>query len=83
MHVRAMMSAIVLYSCENKTATLREKCKLQSLRVASARRRNVPCYSIPGKVLGNFQVTDSFCILYSVTLKSTQSLTETSTKEFT
>ena len=82
MHVRAMTLAIVLYNCENKTATLTGKRKLQSVRGASTRRRKVLGYSIPRRVLGNFQVTDSFCIPYSVTLESTQSPIEKSTKEF-
>jgi len=82
MHVLAMALAIVLFSCQNKTATLRAKRKLQSIEGVSARRRKVPSYSIPGRVLGNFQVTDSFRILNSVTLASIQSPTEKNTKEF-
>jgi hypothetical protein len=37
--------------------------------------------SIPERVLGNFQVTYYFCA-HSLTLGSTQSLTEISTKKF-
>jgi hypothetical protein len=43
-------------------------------------KREVPGW-IPGKVLGNFGVTYSFCP-QSVALGSTQSLTEMSTTEF-
>jgi len=37
--------------------------------------------SIPGRVLGNFKVPDSFC-LHSAALVSTQHLTEVNTGEF-
>jgi hypothetical protein len=81
-YVCAIMLEIVLYSCENKTTTLREKRKLQSAGGASARRQKVPGCSVLGRVLGNFQVTDSLCTVYSVTLGSTQPPTERSAKEF-
>jgi len=45
-----------------------------------ATRREVPA-SVPGRVLGNFQVTYSFCA-HSVALGSTRRLAEMSTKEF-